>query len=97
MQQIVIRVINGAPGVLDVLYGRIIDGQFQVRPFDECPGAYAGLVCVDSLLGTSAYLRASDLTSVVSAVLRDGGGLAFYPGFLTLNLPDYESEKEKNA
>lgn len=97
MKQIVIRLITGAPGVLDVIFGSIVDDQFFPLPLRDAPTYVLNFVRDDRLLGTDGFVEKSMLSDFVSTALASGAVLEFYPNFLTLTLPEDESKEETNA
>lgn len=97
MKQLIIRVIPGVTGVFDCIFGDLDNGQFAPCSFDQLDSDFSGFVCVDDLLGTTAYIRASDLTPLVHAVLDKDAHLALYQSFIVISFPDYESKEEKES
>ena len=97
MKQLIIRVIPGVTGVFDCIFGELNEGQFSPCSFDQLDSDFSDFICVDDLLGTAAYIRTSDLTSVVRTALDLDAHLALYQSFIVINFPDYESKEEKES
>lgn len=98
MYQIIVRILAPQIAVYDFVFGRIVDGQFT--PMDCSVLSEKDLECVEvsSLLGTQAFIKMYDLTSLTSALLKAGAVMSFYPNFIVFDLPEgYVSEKEKDA
>lgn len=97
MKQLVIRVIPGVTGVFDCIFGDLSGGNFTPCSFDQIDPGLSGFICVDDLLGTTAYIRTSNLTPVVRTALDHGADLALYQSFIVISFPDYESKKEEES
>lgn len=97
MKQLIIRVIPGITGVFDCIFGNLEDGQFTPCSFDQLDSDFSDYIRVDDLLGTTAYIRAPDLTPVVLTALDLDAQLSLYQSFIVISFPDYESQKEKES
>lgn len=97
MKQLIIRVIPGITGVFDCIFGNLDDGQFVSCSFDQLDPDLSGFICVDDLLGTTAYIRTSDLTPLLCVALDRGAHFALYQSFIVISFPDHESKEEKES
>lgn len=97
MKQIILRLITGAPGVLDVVYGEVLDGQFEPRPFCDAPESLQSYISEDDLLGTRGFIRTANLTDLVGDAISLGFEIVFYPNFVVLTSSTYESKEKENA
>lgn len=94
--QIVIRIVGQIP-VYDFAFGKIMDGQFHHLDVNELPVEILDLVTVDSLLGTQAYVRSCDLSSIFHAMdeWHPGYTIQFFPNFIVLEYVTEEEEDEE--
>lgn len=97
MYQIILRIIAPQVTVLDFAFGRIIDGQFQFEDFDLLPEDIHVLFHSSNLLGTRAYISASNVSALTYALLGAGAKIDIYPNFVVFNLPENYVTKEEEA
>lgn len=98
MYQIAIRILAPQIAVYDFVLGRIVDGQFAPKDCSALPEEILEYVEASDLLGTQAFIKASNLTPLTGALLEAGATMSFYSGFIVFDLPEgYVSEKEKDA
>lgn len=95
MKQLLIRPIQGAPGVLDVLFGEIEDGQFNPKDLPEDDNVVFSYLRTDELLGTRLYLPMTDLSDLLRDALDQGSTVVYTPQFLIISFLDDEPQEEK--
>lgn len=98
MHQIVIRILAFQIAVYDFVLGRMVDGQFIPKDCSALPEEILKYVEVSDLLGTQAFVKKSNLTPLICALLEAGAVISVCSGFIVFDLPEgYVSEEEKDA
>lgn len=102
--QIIIRILGAGIPVFDFTIGEVVKGQFKtVDDLKDCVAQkfpkLAAYVTFNTLLGTQAYVTATDLGEITKIVANHPhfGGMQFYPNFIVFNINQYVETKEKDA
>lgn len=94
--QLIIRILGPRIPAFDVVIGKIgDDGSFHPFDITKVQAPFLSSVTMDSLLGTQAYVKASDLDTLLRDVIDDVEDAHFLPELIVFNLKsDYEPKEE---
>lgn len=92
--QLVVRILGPRVPVFDVVAGTVgDDGSFHPCDMTQIHAPFLKSVTVDSLLGTQAYIKSSDLATLFRDIMDVVDDVSFFPEFIVFNLKvEYESK-----